>query len=202
MPYSGITNNIWENINCVVKDMLKWREAPVDVIVLCFQLVQTYYVAEIRRWFAGVGNYTLSIHYMHCSCNLEDAIMPQVCNIDNRNCMLHLCDYLPWKKRSHIRVFIRIVLGQWCWWWWHDQLEPMGSDWQNDKYSPKRQSFSHKGMIVRTELAVLDHNNNLAREQATTADGRLCFNMIFPKRTKGSDDISHNIASVENILKI
>ena len=33
-PYSGITNNIWESINCVIKDMLKWTEAPVDVIVL------------------------------------------------------------------------------------------------------------------------------------------------------------------------
>ena len=67
MPYSGITNNISENINCVVKDMLKWRERedPVDVIVHCFQLVQTYYLAEIRTWFAGVGNYTLSSNDMH-----------------------------------------------------------------------------------------------------------------------------------------
>ena len=44
--------------------------------------------------FAGVGNYTLSSNDMHCSCDFEDAIVPQVCNIDNRNCMLHLCDSL------------------------------------------------------------------------------------------------------------
>ena len=75
-PYSGITNNISETINCVIKDMLKWRETPVDVIVLCFQLLQTYYLAEIRRGFAGVGNYTLSSNYKHCSCDLEDVVMP------------------------------------------------------------------------------------------------------------------------------
>ena len=76
-PYSGITNNISETINCVIKDMLKWRETPVDVIFLCFQLHQTYYLAEIRRGFAGVGNYTLSSNYKHCSCDLEDVVMPQ-----------------------------------------------------------------------------------------------------------------------------
>ena len=37
---------------------------------------------------------------------------------------------------------------------------------------------------MRTELAVLDHNNNLDREQATTADGTPRFNVVCPKRTK------------------
>ena len=32
---------------------------------------------------------------------------------------------------------------------------------------------------MRTELAVLDHNN-LDREQATTADGTPRFNVVFP----------------------
>lgn len=52
------------------------------------------------------------------------------------------------------------------------------------KYTPKRQHFSYKGMLVRTELAVLDHNNNLDRGQATTAQGNLRFDVVFPKRTK------------------
>ena len=104
-PYSGITNNISESINYVIKDMLKWREAPVDVIVLCFQLLQTYYLAEIRRGFAGVGNYTLSSNDMHCSCNLEDVIMPHVCNIDNRNCMLHLCYNFPGKGAIYKSIY-------------------------------------------------------------------------------------------------
>ena len=39
-----------------------------------------------------------------------------------------------------------------------------------NKYSPERHSFSHKGMTVHTGFAVLDHNENLEREQATTPD--------------------------------
>lgn len=32
-----------------------------------------------------------------------------------------------------------------------------------NKYCPNRQHFSYRGMVARTELAVLDHNNNLGR---------------------------------------
>ena len=39
------------------------------------------------------------------------------------------------------------------------------------KYCPKRQHFSYNGMQARTELAIIDHNNNVEREQATTANG-------------------------------
>ena len=41
------------------------------------------------------------------------------------------------------------------------------------KYCPKRQHFSYRGMMARTQLAVLDHNNHLGRTQASTKDGRL-----------------------------
>lgn len=52
------------------------------------------------------------------------------------------------------------------------------------KYLPKRQHFSYKGMVVRTELAILDHNSHLGRAQATTKEGIPCFRTVFPKRTK------------------
>ncbi len=52
------------------------------------------------------------------------------------------------------------------------------------KYVPKRQHFSYRGMLVRTELAVLDHNKNLNREQAVTAEGVPRYNAVFPKRTR------------------
>ena len=39
------------------------------------------------------------------------------------------------------------------------------------KYCPKRQHFSHKGMKARIELAILDHNYNTKRKQATTKKG-------------------------------
>ena len=38
------------------------------------------------------------------------------------------------------------------------------------KYCPKRQHFSFVGMQVCIELAILDHNYNTQRKQATTKD--------------------------------
>ena len=34
------------------------------------------------------------------------------------------------------------------------------------KYAPKREHFSYNGMVARTQLAVLDHNSNVHRQQA------------------------------------
>ena len=40
-------------------------------------------------------------------------------------------------------------------------------------------------MVARTCLAVVDHNNNLERSQATTSAGDLRYNTAYPKRTQG-----------------
>ena len=57
------------------------------------------------------------------------------------------------------------------------------------KYLPKRQHFSYKGMIARTQLAVLDHNANTGRQQATSTkgdtEGDLRYKVVYPKRSKG-----------------
>lgn len=52
------------------------------------------------------------------------------------------------------------------------------------KYCPKRQHFSFDGMIARTQLAILDHNTNVNRNQAKDANGNLRYRVVFPKRTK------------------
>lgn len=52
------------------------------------------------------------------------------------------------------------------------------------KYCSKRLGFSHEGMLMRTELAVLDHNFGLGRKQAACKDGRLKYKIVFPKRTR------------------
>ena len=70
-----------------------------------FSVSSCFRQAEIRKEFAGVGNYTLSSNDMHCSCDFEDAIVPQVCNIDNRNCMLHLCDHFLGKGAIYKRIY-------------------------------------------------------------------------------------------------
>ena len=39
------------------------------------------------------------------------------------------------------------------------------------KYCPKRQHFSHKGMVARTQLTAIDNNANCGRKQATVGVG-------------------------------
>ena len=52
------------------------------------------------------------------------------------------------------------------------------------KYCPKRQHFSYEGMQARTMLAMLDHNNNTGREQATTSSGTERFKYEWSKISK------------------
>ena len=56
------------------------------------------------------------------------------------------------------------------------------------KYLPKRQHFSYKGMVARTQLAALDHNANTGRQQARVSqggnEGELRYKIVFSKRTK------------------
>ena len=58
-PYSGITTNISEGMNTVIKRLLKWSEVPVDSAALAFNFLQNYFYVEIHRGFCGVGDYSL-----------------------------------------------------------------------------------------------------------------------------------------------
>ena len=42
-----------------------------------------------------------------------------------------------------------------------------------NKYSSKQLFFSYDAMVARTQIAVLDHNSGLNRNQAVTKEGRL-----------------------------
>jgi hypothetical protein len=56
------------------------------------------------------------------------------------------------------------------------------------KYAPKRKHFSYNGMIARTQLAVIDHNTNVKRQQALVKKGKnkseKRYNVVFPKGKK------------------
>ena len=52
------------------------------------------------------------------------------------------------------------------------------------KYCEKRNHFLYEGMIARTELAALDNNHNLGRQQATTSMGMPRYRVAFPKGQK------------------
>lgn len=66
------------------------------------------------------------------------------------------------------------------------QLEMYHSEYL--KYCPKREHFSHKGMVARTQLTALDHNANHGRKQAVAQTGahtgELRFKVSFPKAQK------------------
>ena len=48
------------------------------------------------------------------------------------------------------------------------------------KYTPKRIHFFYDSMLARTMLAVMDHNLNVGREQATTKTGNDQSNRVWP----------------------
>ena len=54
-----------------------------------------------------------------------------------------------------------------------------------NKVVPKCLHFSYKGMVARTQLAVIDHNSNTERNQATVTRGKnkreKKYKLIFPK---------------------
>ena len=73
-PYSGVTNNISESLNKVIKDLQHWKEVPVDCMILALYQLQAYYVNEIRRGLAGIGEYTLQTCYSSLHTNIVDYI--------------------------------------------------------------------------------------------------------------------------------
>ena len=56
------------------------------------------------------------------------------------------------------------------------------------RYVPKRPHFSYEGMVARAQLAVIDHNSNTGRNQATVTRGKnkvvKTYKLVFPKGQK------------------
>ncbi|XP_051988843.1 uncharacterized protein LOC127648291 [Xyrauchen texanus] len=52
------------------------------------------------------------------------------------------------------------------------------------KYCQKNLHFHYSSMLARTQLAILDHNENVHRKQATTTSGVHRYNVVFPKCSK------------------
>ena len=53
MPFTGVTNNQSESFNATLKRIQRWREVPIDSIVLSLYHLQAYYYNEIMRGLAG-----------------------------------------------------------------------------------------------------------------------------------------------------
>ena len=52
------------------------------------------------------------------------------------------------------------------------------------KYCPKREHFTYQGMLARTQLAALDNNSNVGRQQAVERSGQPRYRPCYPKGTK------------------
>ncbi|KAM4567181.1 uncharacterized protein PAE49_010598 [Odontesthes bonariensis] len=51
------------------------------------------------------------------------------------------------------------------------------------KYAEKRVHYGYDGMRARTQLAIMDHNSNVDRPQATTKKGEPRHRFVFPKQS-------------------
>lgn len=54
-PYSVITTNCSEGMNNLMKSLNDYNEIPIDVAVLTFFKLSSYYINEIRRGFCNKG---------------------------------------------------------------------------------------------------------------------------------------------------
>ena len=54
----------------------------------------------------------------------------------------------------------------------------------DNKYCPTRLDFSYKGMVAKSQLAVMDFNSGVNRKQATTITGDLRYKQSYSKVTQ------------------
>ena len=76
-PNSGVTNNVAESLNTVIKRFLDWNQLPVDSLCLSLYYLQTLYFAEIQRGMIGVGQYKLRKEFQALQQAPEDLRIPK-----------------------------------------------------------------------------------------------------------------------------
>ena len=76
-PYSGITNNLSESMNAVLKRENDWKELPVDLLALGFYYIQNFENYEILRGRSGMGNYHLKAELKRAFIPPSDLTLPK-----------------------------------------------------------------------------------------------------------------------------
>ena len=104
-PYSGITTNMSEGMNTVIKRLLDWTEVPVDSAALAFHFLQNYYFIEIHIGFCGVGEYSLRPKFGNLSRGKENIPVIESYSPENivQKVKCSLYDLLP-DKKNEIKV--------------------------------------------------------------------------------------------------
>ena len=69
------------SLNCVIKNLQHWKEAPIDCMLLALYQLQAYYVNEIKQGIARVGEYhLLPMHNSRSAhCTLHPNSFPWSC---------------------------------------------------------------------------------------------------------------------------
>ena len=62
--YSGITTNQSEGFNTVMKRLQKWKEAPLDSVILSLYQLPVYYYNEIQRGLCQCGDFKLATDFV------------------------------------------------------------------------------------------------------------------------------------------
>ena len=79
--FNGITTNQSEGFNWLIKDLNNWKEGPIDCILLSFRFLQQYFLSEIRRGRAAIGNFTLTSAMAQRTIDMDSLDMqPPVCD--------------------------------------------------------------------------------------------------------------------------
>jgi hypothetical protein len=76
-PLSGVTNNPCESMNANIKRLIKFKELPVECFVLSMFYLQNYYITEIQRGLAGIGNFQLKTEFLHARIPKDEICIPR-----------------------------------------------------------------------------------------------------------------------------
>ena len=76
-PSSGITNNVAESLNAVIKRLLDWKEVPNHCLCLSLYYLQSFYCAEIQRGMIGVGDFKLRDEFKYFQQEPDEVKIPK-----------------------------------------------------------------------------------------------------------------------------
>ena len=158
----SIINHFWWSCCNCDGDVAKLQDMWTSIL---------YHIRNVHKWKGTKSSYKSCAH---SKLSLRDRLAKKWLKknsaaysaleniITDENLMKDLPNLVKFKHSGNIEVFHNLKL----------------------KYCPKRLSFSYEGMYARTQLAVLDHNENLGRKQAVTKANKKREKLQYSKVTK------------------
>lgn len=73
---SGVTTNVSESMNTILKRLTQWKEVTLEHMVLAFYFLQTFYLKEVLRGRCGTGNYHVKVEYGSMKLDSSNVFFP------------------------------------------------------------------------------------------------------------------------------